>query len=124
MASRRWFLQAGAAAGARVLLPWEWSTSREAATRGRGHWSVPRAYAETVVVLTKFAEQLPAAIPTIDAKNGGTFDLAMAPSMHRFHAGLPPTPTWGYAGASYLGPTFEAKRGVPITVRWTNNLGA
>ena len=124
MPSRRSFLRAGAAAGAGLLLPLDWIAAPEVAPVRRGHPLAPRAVAASAADLTKFTEQLPAAIPTINAKSGGTFDLAMAPATHRFHAGLPPTSTWGYAGASYLGPTFEAKRGVPITVRWTNNLGA
>ncbi len=72
--------------------------------------------------LSKFTEQLPIP-PTIDATVGGTFSLPMAPAMHRFHADLPLTPTWGYGGATYLGPTFEAKRFVPITVAVQNHLG-
>src|SRR3990172_492632 len=31
------------------------------------------------------------------------------------------TTVWGYGG-SYPGPTIEAVRGVPINVRWVNNL--
>jgi spore coat protein A, manganese oxidase len=72
--------------------------------------------------LSKFTEQLPIP-PTIDATGGGSFNLSMAPAMHRFHADLPLTPTWGYGGASYLGPTFEARRYVPITVVSQNQLG-
>ena len=48
----------------------------------------------------------------------------MAAGTHRFHSALPPTPTWGYGGASYLGPTFVVKKGTGITVNATNNLGA
>jgi spore coat protein A, manganese oxidase len=72
--------------------------------------------------LSKFTEQLPIP-PTINAGGGGTFNLSMAPAMHRFHSDLAPTPTWGYGGATYLGPTFEAKRNVPITVVAQNQLG-
>lgn len=73
--------------------------------------------------LTKFTEQLPTP-GVINAKGGGTFSLPMAPGLQRFHSSLPLTPTWGYGGMSYLGPTFEAMRGVPITVKAKNNLGA
>lgn len=74
-------------------------------------------------VLTKFTEQLP--IPgVINAFDGGAGNLVMAPALHKFHAALPTTPTWGYGGASYLGPTFEVRRGVPIALTAVNNLGA
>ena len=74
------------------------------------------------LVLSKFTEQLPIP-PVIDATQGGTFGLAMAPSSHSFHSSIPSTPTWGYGGATYLGPTFNVKRGVPINIEAQNNLG-
>lgn len=73
-------------------------------------------------LLTRFTEQLPIP-PVIDARAGGSFDLTMAPGMHSFHSSLPPTPGWGYGGASYLGPTFQTMRGVPIDVTAINSLG-
>jgi spore coat protein A len=73
--------------------------------------------------LSKFTEQLPIP-PIIDARGGGVFPLSMGQGMHRFHQDLPLMTTWGYGGASYLGPTFEAMRGAPVTVQATNQLGA
>ena len=73
-------------------------------------------------LLSKFTEQLPIP-PVIDARAGGTFNLAMSPGLHSFHSSLPATPTWGYGGASYLGPTFQTMRGVAITLNATNSLG-
>ena len=73
-------------------------------------------------LLSRFTEQLPIP-PVIDARAGGSFDLTMAPGMHSFHSSLPPTPGWGYGGASYLGPTFQTMRGVPIDVTAINSLG-
>lgn len=72
--------------------------------------------------LSKFTEQLPIP-PTINATGGGLFNLPMAPATHSFHSSLPAAPTWGYGGASYLGPTFEVRRGVPISVNAPNYLG-
>ena len=72
--------------------------------------------------LSKFTEALPVP-PVIDATGGGSFTLDTAPGLHSFHASLPPTPTWGYGGAAYLGPTFEARRGVPIDLTAVNSLG-
>lgn len=73
-------------------------------------------------LLSKFTEQLPIP-PVIDARAGGSFNLMMAPGMHSFHSSLPSTPTWGYGGASYLGPTLQAMSGVPISLTATNSLG-
>ncbi|HEX3282292.1 MAG TPA: hypothetical protein VHR36_13740, partial [Pyrinomonadaceae bacterium] len=73
-------------------------------------------------LLSKFTEQLPIP-PVIDARAGGAFNIAMSPGLHSFHSSLPATPTWGYGGASYLGPTFQTLRGVPITLNATNSLG-
>ena len=72
--------------------------------------------------LSKFTEQLPIP-PMIDARGGGMFPLTMAQGSHRFHQDLPLATTWGYGGASYLGPTFQAMRNVPVTVQAVNQLG-
>ena len=72
--------------------------------------------------LSMFTEQLPIP-PVIDATSGGSFELAMAPSTHSFHSSMPNASTWGYGGASYLGPTINAKRGVPIEINAQNDLG-
>lgn len=72
--------------------------------------------------LSRFTEQLPIP-PVIDARSGGTFNLTMAAGLHSFHSSLPATPTWGYGGAAYLGPTLQTLRGVPIQVNATNSLG-
>ena len=74
-------------------------------------------------LLSRFTEQLPIP-PVIDARGGGSFNLAIAPGMHSFHSSLPPTPSWGYGGASYLGPTFQTMRGMPIDLTAINALGA
>ena len=73
--------------------------------------------------LTKFTEQLPIP-PRLDMTGGGSLGLAMSAGVHQFHSQLPPTQTWGYGGAAYLGPTLEVRRGIPITVNAMNTLGA
>jgi FtsP/CotA-like multicopper oxidase with cupredoxin domain len=76
--------------------------------------------------LAKYIDPLPIP-PVIDLSSGmAPAGLALAPSRHQFHSQLPPStlPTWGYGGATYLGPTFVARRGTPLTLTWTNNLGA
>ena len=81
------------------------------------------AQAQTSPTLSKYTEQLPVP-PVVNAKGGGTFSLPMAAGLQRFHSALPLTPTWGYGGMPYLGPTFEVRRGIPIIVTARNNLGA
>jgi spore coat protein A len=39
----------------------------------------------------------------------------------KLHRDLPATRVWGYSG-SYPGPTIEARRGLPVTVVWINDL--
>jgi spore coat protein A, manganese oxidase len=77
----------------------------------------------TTPPLSAFTEQLPIP-PVVDATAGGTIDLETASTEHTFHAGLPATDTFGYAltkdgeelAATYLGPTIEARRDVPVTL--------
>ena len=95
------------------------------ATTSRTDVSCPDPVASPA--LTPFTEQL--TVPAkIDLRGGGTAQLAMRNGTHRFHAGLPATPTLGYTGPSagsdvYGGPTIETRRGVPATVAVTNALG-
>ena len=113
--SRRQFLKAGSAAGAGLLVPWR-----------LGGWA--RAGATTLPFLDpsglrRFVDPLP--IPPIWststlAANG----LTMAPGMHRFSSDMGWTPTWGYGGAAYLGPTVEARSGEPVSFVARNRLGA
>lgn len=42
---------------------------------------------------------------------------------YRFHPELPPVEVWGYAGSS-PGPTLQVTNGIPIYVRWINQLPA
>ena len=90
------------------------------------------------VKLPMFTEQLTFP-PAVDLTAGGAVTLAMRGGRHQFAAGLPPTPTLGYAisggldgagagagtsGAdSYGGPTLIAHRDRPVTVTVDNDLG-
>lgn len=68
--------------------------------------------------LSKFTESLPISFPSSPPSN-----LAIAPGSHSFHSSLNATTTWGYGGSPYLGPTFEVTRGVPVSIKASNNLG-
>ncbi|NMM83665.1 copper oxidase [Rhodococcus sp. SRB_17] len=62
------------------------------------------------------------AVPPIVTGSG--IDLGAASSMHRFHPDLPYSPSLGYGGMDYLGPTIEAHIDQAVQVRYTNNIGA
>lgn len=76
----------------------------------------------------------PLPLPTrIDATNGGNFEMSMEQTTQ--HLGLFDamgnplnTTVWGYGllgqGVTYPGPTFEAKKDVPVNITWHNNLPA
>ncbi|HEY6249238.1 MAG TPA: multicopper oxidase family protein [Candidatus Angelobacter sp.] len=49
------------------------------------------------------------------------YDITLQGAMHQFHPDIPPTYIWGYNGI-YPGPTFLNVYGVPIVVRFHNNL--
>ena len=91
---------------------------------GSGGTFVRARRAEAQVTLTPFVDALP--IPN-GIRPGGTFDgdplfqVTMQVFRQKLHRDLPPTTLWGYNG-QYPGPTFEARRGQPIAVRWMNNL--
>ncbi|HEY1402874.1 MAG TPA: multicopper oxidase family protein [Pyrinomonadaceae bacterium] len=49
------------------------------------------------------------------------YDIHTKPGVHRFHPELPLTPVWGYDGI-VPGPTFIVQQGVPVLVRFHNDL--
>jgi FtsP/CotA-like multicopper oxidase with cupredoxin domain len=49
------------------------------------------------------------------------YNVEVQPGMHQFDPAIPPTYCWGYNGI-YPGPTFLNVYGVPIVVRFHNNL--
>ena len=75
--------------------------------------------------LRKFVDALPVPstiIPTGFSPTGVPFfDVTMRQFSQKLHRDLPPTTLWGY-NSLYPGPTFEARRGRPIDVRWRNGL--
>ena len=109
---RRTFLKlVGGAAGGAVAL-------------GSGGTFVRARRADAQVRLTPFVDALP--IPRGISPNG-RFDrdplylVTMQVVRQKLHRDLPPSTLWAYNG-QYPGPTFEARRGQPIAVRWMNNL--
>ena len=78
----------------------------------------------------KFVNALPN-IPRIDATNGGTYNIGMEESsqwlgLQTANGTHINSTVWGYTFNNhqmYLGPTFVAKKDVPVDVKWINNLG-
>jgi spore coat protein A, manganese oxidase len=106
--TRREFLEIVAAAGAATIVPW------------------PRADASALPVtgLKKYVDALP--LPGVIQPSGmsggiAQYSVGMTQFTQKVHRDLPPTSLWGYNG-SWPGPTFEAFRGSPIDVRFTNSL--
>jgi spore coat protein A, manganese oxidase len=75
--------------------------------------------------LTKFVDPLPVVgvmQPSPGAPLGSTYyEVTMSQFSQKLHRDLPPTPVWGYNG-SFPGPTFEARQGERVRVKWINNL--
>ena len=60
--------------------------------------------------------------PVIRPKAGAApIQIHMRPFHHRAHRDLPATTMWGY-NSMWPGPTFEVRKGQPISVKWTNQL--
>lgn len=106
--TRRDVLELGAAVGIGLAVPWLWTGRRAGAA------PLPQA---------KFIDQLPIP-PTIDLTGGGSRSLSMAVGSHHFHAQLGSATTFGYGGASYLGPTLQVRQNIPVSITFPNSLGA
>jgi FtsP/CotA-like multicopper oxidase with cupredoxin domain len=82
------------------------------------------------VVLEPFVDALPIpapAQPTSGTVGGAaSYTISMREVQQKLHRDLPPTTVWGFgdgpSGATYPGPTLEARTGQPITVTWVNDL--
>lgn len=116
MPTRRQFLKIGSLTGAAALVSWK--------------WSLPRAFAATQP-LTKYLDPLPIppVMQPVSGVAGGAahYEVAMSSFTQQLHTQLDPTPVWGYGDAgltqgSYPSATIEARRDVPIQVKWINNL--
>ncbi|MDQ0664541.1 spore coat protein A [Arthrobacter ulcerisalmonis] len=115
--TRRTLFEAGAAAGAGLLLA-----------------PVTASAAPAVVPLglTPFIEQLPtlSELGVIDATSGGRATIEMVNATHKFHSALAATPTYAYRSAdiaaaqNYLGPVVVAKQGTSFDLKIVNSLGA
>lgn len=113
--SRRAVLGAGGATATGLV------TGNSIANSGRhrqpsiGSLGLPLIYHSPV--LEPYVDPLP--IPPLRSL-GGT--VVIGESLHQFHRDLAPARSWGYDGASHLGPTFIARRGENIATVFDNQL--
>jgi len=64
----------------------------------------------------------PLAVPlVIRPQPGVTVPIRMVPFQHKAHHDLPAATMWGYNGM-WPGPTFEVRKGQPLSVKWSNQL--
>jgi FtsP/CotA-like multicopper oxidase with cupredoxin domain len=113
--SRRHLLQGGALAAGALVVPWGRTAGRRPTQFGPAALLDPSS-------LDRFIDPLPIP-PTWSTAQLAASGLTMAPGIHRFHSQLGETATWGYGGASYLGPTIEAIPGNPVAFVARNRLG-
>jgi len=67
--------------------------------------------------LQPYVDELP--VPP-QRRLGGT--VVIGEALHQFHRDLAPARSWGYAGATHMGPTFIARRGENIPTVFDNQL--
>ncbi|MFI6219256.1 multicopper oxidase family protein [Nocardia salmonicida] len=61
-------------------------------------------------------------MPRLPVVRGDRLELVAETATHRFHRDLPPSPSLGYNGMSYLGPTIEHPAGTPLRLRFANRM--
>jgi spore coat protein A len=59
--------------------------------------------------------------PVIHPKSALPIPVRMVPFQHKAHRDLPAATMWGYNGM-WPGPTFEVRKGQPLSIKWTNQL--
>ena len=95
------------------IFPWKWSMADTPSPR-LDSTSIP-----------KFVESLPIPAvlsPTGVSKNAASYQATMSEFQQQIlPTGFPKTTVWGYEG-SFPGPTIEARRNKPVSVKWINEL--
>nr|WP_280346543.1 multicopper oxidase domain-containing protein [Nocardia neocaledoniensis] len=69
-------------------------------------------------VVEPFVDEL----PRLPVLRGDRLELVAGTTTHRFHRDLPASPSLGYNGMSYLGPTIEHRVGTPLRLRFENRM--
>jgi spore coat protein A len=71
--------------------------------------------------LTPYVDVLPVPPVIRPTASGSPVSIHMRSFRQKVHRDLPPSTLWGYNN-SWPGPTFEVRRGQPLTVKWINEL--
>lgn len=74
--------------------------------------------------LAKWVDEVPRPVvaePSRTEDGDPHYEIEMRAVEQKLHRDLPPTTVFGYDGR-YPGPTIEARRGDPVSVRWKNDL--
>lgn len=118
MSNRRDFLKFAVLAGAGATLPW--------------NWTLPAAASVTTPQVPLPGRAVPRYVDPLPTFIGARLSSSnITAAVQEFQqqvlpAGFPKTTVWGYnlngQGPSYPGVTIEAKRGVPTTVTYVNDL--
>jgi spore coat protein A len=114
------YTSAGLFAAHKPLLGWN-SAKNPASGTQAGGLADPAQNAQKPVDLAKYVDPLPTPAVIRSLRRDQVVHVKMHPFRHRVHRDLPPTSLWGYNG-SWPGPTFEVRKGQPLSVRWTNGL--
>lgn len=124
MISRRAFVRLGAAAGAGMFLP------VGALEKAFAFNLLGQAPPADPLRLKKYVDHLPI-MPVMPADSANSYQVGAFPVLTRVHRQMKPTKAWGYrpmgwkpgaAESTWLGPTFVARKDVPIQVQWFNEL--
>jgi spore coat protein A len=71
--------------------------------------------------LPNYVDRLPLPSVIHPPQDGSAVPVRMREFLHKAHRDLPPTKMWGYNGA-WPGPTFDVRKGQPLSVEWINQL--
>jgi spore coat protein A len=123
MLSRRRLLQNGALAAAGLTLSrQDWGQEPPPVQTGITMASPPPV--KSGVKLARYVDPLPVpAVLRAAEQPEGNISIEMRAFQRKVHRDLPPTKLWGYNG-SWPGPTIEARKGHPLSIRWVNHLPA
>jgi spore coat protein A len=131
MINRRELLRVGLGASASLLAARRNLFAQAVASQSA--MKMPTAHAQVVPAQVLAAQQsppvtlasyvTPLSIPPVIRPSAGAAPLRvhMRQFRHKAHRDLPPSTMWGYNGM-WPGPTFEVRKGQPISVKWTNQL--
>ena len=127
--SRRDLLRMGVCAGAGLLAAPRSLLSQQAASsamnmnmaRTASHDAAMPQFHQAEPAGPLLSYVTPLSVPPVIRPQSGAVPIRMVPFRHKAHRDLPPATMWGYNGM-WPGPTFEVRKGQPLSVKWSNQL--